>query len=101
MADWRGINFPGLHLKAGETVPTAIVPDRTLAVLYRQRKITFAAAAVAPQPAPSPQPSARESLAARLRELGKSELRALCQSKGIDASGNEAHLRNRLLAMVG
>lgn len=97
VCNWRGFTHGTRQYGLGDRVTTAEIDAVTLFTLYRFR---FVEKSPEP-PAPPPAPSARESLAARLRELGKSELRALCQSKGIDASGNEAHLRNRLLAMVG
>ena len=90
---YRGFTYGPRKYGLGDRVTTSEIDAVTLFTLYRFRFVEKMPAA--------PAPPARESLAARLRELGKSELRALCQSRGVDASGNETQLRNRLLAMVG
>ncbi len=96
VCNWRGFTHGSRQYRLGDRVTTAEIDKVTLFTLYRFRFVEKMPAAPA-----EPQPPARESVAARLRELGKSELRALCQSRGVDASGNETQLRNRLLAMVG
>jgi len=101
VCNWRGFTHGTRQYWLGDRVTTSEIDAVTLFTLYRFRFVEKMPAPPAPPPQPPQQSAARESLAARLQELGKSELRVLCQSKGIDASGNEAHLRNRLLAMVG
>jgi hypothetical protein len=103
---WRGFEHGTRQYKLDEVVTTAEIDATTLFTLYRFRFVEKVAGAVvaAKPPVQSVQPAAPakpKSLAARVISMPLEELRRLCRVKGLDDSGKEADLRDRLLAVVG
>lgn len=90
---WRGFTYGTRQYALGDVVTTREIDANTLFTLYRFRSVKRGEIA-------KPKPAVTD-IESKLMELGKPQLRIMCQARGLDANGSEKQLRERLLSVVG